>query len=247
MERYHVFLKQSGGSIGELKSVQSYSLRLLEDERSHSYVNQAISAIRFYRTRVLSIIDDVSYVRPKKESKLPEVLSLGEVERLFEVMENLKHKALLMLTYSSGMRVSEVVKLRHEDIDVERKTLRVRQGKGRKDRLTLLSDQAHAVLLSYLEESGSKEEWLFPGQYVGKPLTERTAQKIFEQALKGSGILKKSGIHSLRHSFATHLLEGGIDLRYIQELLGHRSSRTTERYTHVSNKDISRIKSPLDL
>ncbi|WP_246608681.1 tyrosine-type recombinase/integrase [Paenibacillus agaridevorans] len=231
----------------DTKAVQSYSLRLLENERSHSYVNQAISAIKFFRMRVMSIQDDTSYVRPKKEARLPQVLSLGEVKRLFEALENQKHKALLMLSYSSGLRVSEVVKLRHEDIDVERKTLRVRQGKGRKDRLTSLSDHALAVLHSYLIQHGDTEPWLFPGQYAGKPLTERTAQKIFEQALASSGIVKQAGIHSLRHSFATHLLEGGIDFRYIQELLGHQSSRTTERYTHVSTKNISRIKSPLDL
>lgn len=247
VERYHRFVLNSGVAIGEQRTFQRYSLRLLEQGKSHSYVNQAISAIKFYYASVLLVKDKSAYIRPKKESKLPQVLSLNEVKRLFLSTENLKHRALLMLTYSSGLRVSEVVKLRLDDLNQERKTVRVRQGKGRKDRLTVLSDQALAVLQQYTRELPDRAAWLFPGQYEGRPLTERSAQKIFEHALAASGIAKQAGIHSLRHSFATHLLEGGIDLRYIQELLGHSSSRTTQRYTHVSTKDISRNKSPLDM
>ncbi|CAI6087153.1 IS91 family transposase ISMno24 [Cohnella sp. JJ-181] len=185
-------------------------------------------------------------MRPRKENKLPNVLSLSEVKRLLGALTNLKHQALLFITYSSGLRVGEVVRIRLQDFDYERRTLLVKQGKGRKDRLTVLSDSALEIVKRYIRKEAS-DAWLFPGQKGAGHLTERSAQKVFEQALAVSGIKKKVSIHALRHSFATHLLEGGIDLRYIQELLGHQSSRTTERYTHVSVKDIRRIKSPLDM
>ncbi|QYR19648.1 site-specific integrase [Paenibacillus sp. sptzw28] len=227
------------------QTIHNYSLYLLHKNCSHAYVNQAISAIKFYFQKVLKQNESAPYIRPKKEHKLPNVLSLNEVILILKAVRNLKHKAILYLTYSSGLRVSEVVRLRLQDFDKERKTLRIRQGKGRKDRLTLLSDTALEIFLRYYHQE-KPEIWMFPGQNEGRHLTERSVQKIFEQALVASGVPKKVSIHSLRHSFATHLLEGGIDIRYIQELLGHQSTRTTERYTHVSIKDVRRIKSPLD-
>lgn len=132
-----------------------------------------------------------------------------------------------------------------QDIDNERRTVRIKQGKGKKDRYSLLSDSAYEMVKIYVREQ-KPEGWLFPGQASGRHLAERSAQKMFEQAMRMSGISKKASIHSLRHSFATHLLEKGIDLRYIQQLLGHANIKTTEIYTHVSVKDISRIRSPLD-
>lgn len=225
--------------------IRSYSLYLLSLQRSHSFVNQAISAMKFYLLHILHYQDPSPAVRPKKESQLPDVLSLPEVKRILMGVANLKHQAILYLTYSSGLRVGEVVRLKPGDLDMERKTLRIRQGKGRKDRYSLLSEAAMEIVRKYLLHE-EPHGWLFPGQNGRTHLTERTVQKVFEQALRTSGVNKKVSIHSLRHSFATHLLEGGIDLRYIQELLGHASSRTTERYTHVSIKDVRRIKSPLD-
>ncbi|CAM4060466.1 tyrosine-type recombinase/integrase [Saccharibacillus endophyticus] len=225
--------------------VQKYSLKLLEKDLSHAYVNQAISALKFYFRHVLKRPNSNGYVRPKKESKLPDVLSLGEVARLLKSVKNLKHRAMLIVTYTSGLRVGEVVRLRPEDCDRERNVVKVRQGKGRKDRQTLLSETANAVLDQYIQQE-KPDGWLFPGQKEGRHLTERSAQKVFEKALIQAEIQKEVSIHSLRHSFATHLLENGIDLRYIQELLGHQSVRTTERYTHVSRRDIGRIQSPLD-
>ncbi|NGZ76905.1 tyrosine-type recombinase/integrase [Saccharibacillus alkalitolerans] len=230
--------------IGET-AVQKYALALLEKGLSHAYVNQAISALKFHFRYVLNRPKSNGYVRPKKESKLPDVLSLGEVVRLLKSVPNLKHKTILYLTYTSGLRVSEVVRLRPTDCDRERHIVKVRQGKGRKDRQTLLSEAAAGVLERYIEQE-QPEGWLFPGQREGRHLTERSAQKVFEKALLQAGIRKEVSIHSLRHSFATHLLENGIDLRYIQELLGHQSVRTTERYTHVSRRDIGKIQSPLD-
>lgn len=226
--------------------MQSYSLYLLERNASHAYVNQAISAVSFYYKHVLMIKEMLPAIRPKKESKLPQVLSLDEVMRVLKSVCNLKHQAILYITYSSGLRVGEVVRLRVGDCDAVRKVLHVRQGKGRKDRITLLSEAAYTLLKQYLEKE-HPQKWLFPGQSPGAHLTERTVQKVFAQALAVSGVQKQAGVHILRHSFATHLLENGIDLRYIQELLGHQSLRTTERYTHVSVKDIRRIQSPLDL
>jgi site-specific recombinase XerD len=158
---------------------------------------------------------------------------------------NLKHKALLMLIYSAGLRVSEAVQLRLEDIDGQRRLIRVRASKGRKDRYTLLSEVALQVLREYWKAYHPRG-WLFPGQKEGRHLTSRTAEKILEQARQRAGIAKHFTVHTLRHSFATHLLEGGTDLRYIQELLGHKSSKTTEIYTHVSRKDLAQIASPLD-
>jgi len=150
-----------------------------------------------------------------------------------------------MLMYSAGLRVGEVVRLRVEDIDVERKLIRIRGGKGRKDRYTMLSEVALGMLNKYMQKF-KPQKWLFTGAKPGRHITTRTVQAIFEQACEKANIGKEASVHSLRHSFATHLLESGVDLRYIQELLGHKSSKTTEIYTHVSNKDILRTKSPLD-
>ncbi|WP_431087662.1 site-specific tyrosine recombinase/integron integrase [Paenibacillus sp. 8b26] len=243
-ERFFADLQGAEASINDA-AVQKYALALLKKGLSHAYVNQAISALKFYFRHVLKQPKSAAYVRPKKESKLPDVLSLNEVMRLLKAVKNPKHRAILYLTYTSGLRVSEVVRLRPEDCDWERKVLKVRQGKGRKDRQTLLSEAAFAVVEQYIGAE-QPEDWLFPGQREGRHLTERSAQKVFEKALAEAGIRKQVSIHSLRYSFATHLLENGIDLRYIQELLGHQSVRTTERYTHVSRRDIGRIQSPLD-
>ncbi len=149
------------------------------------------------------------HIRPKKEKKLPYVLSMNEVKLILKALHNLKHRAILYLTYSSGLRVGEVVRLKTQDIDFERKTLRVHQGKGRKDRLTLLSDTAMDIVQPYLQQE-KPEKWMFPGQHPDRHVTERTVQKVFEQARVASGIQKKVSIHVLRHSFATHLMEEGL-------------------------------------
>ena len=183
--------------------------------------------------------------RPKKDKKLPVVLSRFEISQMLSSVSNIKHRAILMLTYSAGLRVSEVVKLRYEDIDAERKLIFLKSAKGRKDRYTMLSDVALETIRKYLKEYG-QSRWLFPGQDKENHMTTRTVEKIFSNTCKKANIEKDVTVHSLRHSFATHLLECGTDLRYIQEVLGHKSSKTTEIYTHVSNRDIGKIKSPLD-
>ena len=183
--------------------------------------------------------------RMKRPQQLPIVLSREEVARLLKVTSNLKHKSLLMVAYSAGLRVGEVVRLKVSDVDSKRMQIRVTAGKGAKDRYTLLSETALQVLREYFRVYKPKD-WLFPGKNPSNHLSERTAQEIFEHAKRKAGITKRATFHTLRHSFATHILEDGVDTRYIQELLGHGDIRTTERYTHVSQKAMRRIRSPLD-
>ncbi len=173
--------------------------------------------------------------RPKKDKKLPVVLSQEEVSKILSSVKNIKHRLILMLMYSAGLRVGEVVKLTVEDVDVKRKLIRIRGGKGRKDRYTILSEVALETFKEYLQKY-KPEKWLFPGQKKDRHISTRTVQAIFERARDRADIKKDATVHSLRHSFATHLLESGVDLRYIQELLGHKHSKTTEIYTHVSTK-----------
>ncbi|HZG84358.1 site-specific tyrosine recombinase/integron integrase [Paenibacillus sp.] len=226
--------------------VTQYSERLLQTGHSHSYVNQAISAVSFYMRHVCKQAPaTVRYVRPKREKKLPNVLSGAEVLRLLQAVTFLKHRAILSLTYSAGLRVGEVVRLRVQDLDLARNTVFLRQSKGRKDRYSMLSAAALSLVQQYLAEA-RPETWLFPGQDPRRHLSERSVQKVFEQAKTKARIQKDVTVHSLRHSFATHLLEAGVDLRHIQELLGHKNVKTTELYTHVSTREIRRIQSPLD-
>jgi Site-specific recombinase XerD len=231
----------------EDQQIRKYILFLIDDQKSsHSYINQAISAIKFLYNDTLNLKRSIDSIpRPKKEKKLPNILSFEEVKRILEALDNEKHKTILFLVYSSGLRVGEVVRLKFEDIDSKRMLIHVVQGKGKKDRYTLLSLIALQQLRRYYSLY-KPEKWLFPGQNKKEFLSERTVERIFEKACLIAKIDKNVSVHSLRHSFATHLLEGGTDLRFIQELLGHSSSKTTEIYTHVTNKSISKIQSPLD-
>lgn len=246
LRRFYEHIQKVDVQIEE-QSIRAFILALIEEKKSSVYINQAISALKFYYVHVLRKTGEElpTFIRPKREQKLPNVMDQEEVLLLLKSIPNIKHRALLYLTYSSGLRVSEVVRLKITDIDPNRRTLRITEGKGKKDRYTVLSTSAFQVLIEYLKHE-QPTDWIFPGQSRGKHLTERTVQKVFEQAMHRSGIPKKLTLHSLRHSFATHLLESGTDLRYIQELLGHKSIRTTERYTHVSIRGIRQIESPLD-
>ena len=232
----------------EDKDIQGYLLFNLENKKvSSTFVNQAISAFNFFFNNVIcksSLVDNVR--RPKKQLTLPDVLSQQEVVRILSSIDNFKHRLIFILIYSAGLRVGEVVRLKTDDINYDRKLIHVRQSKGMKDRVTLLSDIASDALNTYLKAQLT-DLWLFPGGQGKSHLSERAVQKVFERARLKAGISKEATVHSLRHSFATHLLEGGTDLRYIQELLGHSSSKTTEIYTHVSKRNLSRIKSPLDI
>jgi site-specific recombinase XerD len=222
---------------------------LAEMERSGEYsssaMNLAISAIKFFFRNILNKNDIEERHRPRNDNRLPIVLSKEEIAQVLACEKNPKHRLLLMLTYSSGLRVSEVVALKKEHIDFSRKVVYIRLGKGRKDRTTLLSEKAAGFIVEYCNFY-EIETWLFPGQKPNRPLSIRSAQHIFNKALHRAQIQKAISIHSLRHTFATHLLESGTDIRYIQTLLGHSSIRTTERYTHIARRSLLNIKSPLD-
>lgn len=227
--------------------IKDYLLYLSEEKKSAtSTLNQAINALKFYYGTILKKKFVYEFKRPRKDKKLPVVLSQEEVAIILTSVENIKHKTILMLVYSDGLRVGEVVGLKPEDVDSKRMLIHIKGAKGRKDRCSLLSESALKSLREYWKQD-KPGKWLFPSTDKERHITVRTAQRIFEMACERAGIKKDVTIHSLRHSFATHLLENGIDLRYIQELLGHKSSKTTEIYTHVSNKDFMRIKNPLDL
>lgn len=226
--------------------MKEYILELIDLELSESYVNQGISSLKlfyniFFNNNVLSL----SIPRPKKAKKLPIVLSRNEIDRIIDAIKNYKHKAIICLVYSSGLRVSEVVRLKTKHIDSDRKMLFIKGAKGKKDRYSILSKKALVILRNYVQRYRPKK-WLFPGQKEGNHLSERSVQKIFEKTCKKAKINKDATVHTLRHSFAIHLHENGVDIRYIQELLGHKSSKTTEIYTHVSKFDIGKIDSPFD-
>ena len=229
------------------EEIRNYLLFLLERKCvSKSYLNQAISTIKFLYTYVLKTPMLISEIpRPRREKKMPVVLGREEVLRLIGVIRNPKHALLIMLTYSAGLRVSEIVSLKPEDIDMERGMIHIRSAKGSKDRYTTLSAYAMEALKNYYRVYKPKV-WVFPNYHEEEHLTTRTAEKILEKASENAGINKHISIHSLRHSFATHLLEDGTDLRYVQELLGHSSPNTTMIYTHVTKTDLKRIRSPLD-
>ena len=239
---------RAGAPKAELaEEMRRYLFQIVEQGRvGRSYHNQAVSALRFLSQNVLglpSVAEDIP--RPKPERPLPRVLSKEEVRRLLEQVRHPKHRAIVFVLYSAGLRVSEVVRLRPEDLDTDRCLLRVRRGKGRKDRYTLLSSRAMEAVRIF-RDAYPAGSWLFPGGRPDRHYGARSVQKIVAQAAARAGLGRRVTPHMLRHSFATHLLESGTDLRYIQELLGHHSSRTTEIYTHVSDTHLGSIRSPLD-
>lgn len=234
--------------LADLQGAAEEYVAWLVGERSvsRSYHSQVVSALRFLSGTVLERpAVALSIPRPRTETRRPTVLSPREVSRMLAKARNPKHRALLMLLYSAGLRAGELVRLRPEDLDSERGLLRVRQGKGAKDRNTLLARKAVEAVERYAE-AYSTGPWLFPAPDPGRHLSTRSVQRVVKRAAKAAGIEKNVTTHTLRHSFATHLLEGGTNLRVIQELLGHRSARTTQIYTHVARSAIESVRSPLD-
>jgi integrase/recombinase XerD len=177
---------------------------------------------------------------------LPEILSAKEIVRILAATRTIQHRALLMTAYGAGLRVSELVALRINDLDAERGTIRVVHGKGMRDRYTLLSPRLLKVLSIYRKEY-ELSSWLFPSPDCHAPITVRTAQRVFADAKRRAGVVKFGGIHGLRHAFATHLLEAGTDIYMIQRLLGHRAIASTTRYIHVANSVLAATRSPLDV
>jgi len=226
------------------EDVRTYLEYLADAGRSASTLNLAYSALQLYFAKILRRRFFMAIPRAKKAKKLPQVFTKDEVGRILASLNNVKHKLILGLMYSSGLRVSEVVNVKVSDLDLTAKMMRVQQGKGRKDRNTIISQKVAGVLQKYLKNKKS-DDYVFSGSR-NRRLNERTIQKIFSQALKKSGLKKTGACHSLRHSFATHLLENGTDIRYIQELLGHANLQTTQIYTKVCNNSLRQISSPLD-
>lgn len=227
-------------------AIQSYLLHLVNERNvSISTQNQAINAIKFYYEQVKKGPRKEYYIeRPRKEFKLPTVLSEEEVLAILERTKNVKHRCMLLVIYSAGLRISELLNLRRADLDFHRKQIHVRGAKGKKDRFTLLSEFACQVLQFYMQTHWTKH-WLFEG-WNEQRYSARSVNNIIKRSAAAAGIQKNVSAHTLRHSFATHLLENGYALRYIQMLLGHESSRTTERYTHMTTKGMAQIESPLD-
>ncbi len=228
--------------------IEEYMLHVMQERKlKWGSCNTILVGLRFFYIKMLGL-DSLFINIPinKKGSELPEILSSDELERLFTVMTNQKHRTLLMTAYAAGLRVSELVNLKLADIDSKRMMIRVHQGKGRKDRYTILSKRLLKELRIYCKMY-SPHLWLFTGRNPEQPLPSGTAQKIYYKAKDRAGIKKGKGIHTLRHSFATHLLEAGVDLRTIQVLMGHSKIMTTTIYLQVSKKHLSSTQSPLDL
>lgn len=245
--RFARFFGKSPELLG-LEDVHSYQVYLSQQKSaSWSTLNQAVSALRFLYHITLGKEWRLEYIPlPRKAQTLPIVLSQEEICRFFENVPNLKHRAILMTAYATGLRVSEVASLRVTDIDSHRMMIRVRLGKGQKDRYVMLSPHLLELLRAYWKLARPKE-WLFPGRPPTRPITRERIYQVCIKASLAAGLTKRAHVRALRHSFATHLLEGGANIRVIQILLGHRSLRTTARYTHVSRDTICSTSSPLDL
>jgi site-specific recombinase XerD len=229
------------------EEVKQYQLHLTKERRvSWSTFNVQVCALRFFYRDVLKADWDVEEIPYQKTGKkLPQILSRDEVAALFAAVTNFKHRAILMTIYAAGLRSSEVVRLRLGDIDSKRMMIRVDQGKGRKDRYAMLSSRLLRTLREYwLRERPAP--WLFPGRDPFRPLARESLERVFARARLKARIIKHVTPHTLRHSFATHLLERGVNIRVIQRLLGHRSLRSTEVYTHVAETYIRDTLSPLD-
>jgi site-specific recombinase XerD len=215
---------------------------------SENTLHSRLNALKFYFEQVLKkekFFFDIP--RSKKQLQLPKVLNETEIGRLFKAITNLKHKAIVFTAYSAGLRVSEVVNLKQKDIDSSRMTIYIEQAKGKKDRYVNLSPVLLDILRSYLKQQTPRPKlYLFEGQISGTPYSTRSAQQLFIDAKKKANIPKHISFHSLRHSFATHLLEKGVDIKYIKDILGHFDIRTTERYIYVARKQLVNIASPLD-
>lgn len=233
-------------SFGENEIDYFHKVWMQNDAPSSSLINQSVNAIKLYYKVMGSKEIDLSGVeRPLRNKMLPSIYSREEVSKILMSIDNEKHKLMIFLIYSAGLRISELINMHVEDILFDRKMVLVRRSKGRKDRYTILAETALTMLQEHIKNENPRQ-YLFEGQFGGR-YSDTSLRKILTRAKHKAGVETRGSIHTLRHSFATHLLENGTDLRYIQELLGHSSSKTTEIYTHVSTLNIGKIKSPGDM
>ena len=238
--------RKSPAELGE-EEIRTYLHYLMEERKaSQSVLVQTYSALKFFFENTLQKQWNAFRIpRCKQRRKLPGVLTREEVESILSATKNLKHRAILMTIYSAGLRIGEVTRLKVSDIESQRMMIRVNEGKGLKDRYTLLGERNLEMLRRYWK-AYRPLEWLFPGRNASDPVSISAIQRVFKTSLEKAGIKKKASVHTLRHCFATHLLESGTDLYYIQRLLGHKSAGTTSVYLHITGKDIGKIKSPID-
>jgi integrase/recombinase XerD len=249
VSRVGTFARHFGRSPQDLgrDDVRAYLLHLVQKKKvSWSVYNQTLAALRFLYEVTLGRKDVLERIPfPKQPKRLPVVLSLDEVARFLAAIVGIKHRAILMTAYAAGLRLSEVTGLRVADIDSKRMVIRVQQAKGRRDRYVMLSPRLLALLREYWKLV-RPTDWLFPGDVPGQPITGKAVHLSCVRAAQDAGLGKHVTVHTLRHSFATHLLEAGTDLRTIQVLLGHRKLETTAIYTHVSPAAVEATRSPLD-
>jgi integrase/recombinase XerD len=239
---------RSPQEMGE-KEIRGFLLHLVRDRKaSPATQDMYVNALKFLYTVTLKrpeVVNDISH--PKRPHTLPVILSPEEVLRIFEAIRSVKYKAIIATAYAAGLRVSEVCGLRIADIDSQRMRIHVRAGKGKKDRYVMLGESLLALLRQYYQAARPKGEYLFPGQKPQRHITTTAVNKVLRQVIAETGLSKRVTMHTLRHCFATHLLEAGTDIRILQVLLGHSSIRTTLRYTHITDRLIQKLVSPLDM
>lgn len=243
LREYFDFKKLNSEKIDE-ENIRQFLLNKQDKNYSSQTINLYLNAIKFFYREILKISKKINLRFAKRSKKLPIVLSREEIKNIIDTTGNPKHKLIISLAYGAGLRISEVVNLKVKDVDFNELTIHLKNAKGKQDRITIFSEKIKNNLQNLITDKNS-DDYVFESERGGK-LTERTAQKVFENALKKVGIKKDATFHSLRHSFATHLLENGVDVRYVQELLGHQNIRTTQLYTKVTNPSLKNIKSPLD-
>ncbi len=224
--------------------VKKYLLEKQARGQSPQTINLYLNAIKYFYRDIFKSPVRIDLKFAKTSKKLPVVLSRAEIERIINSIGNRKHKLLISLSYGAGLRVSEVINLKIKDINLSELTIHIKDAKGNRDRITVFPEKLQADLAEIIDFR-DRNDYIFESERGGK-LTERTAQKVFENAIIKTGIPKDATFHSLRHSFATHLLENGVDIRYVQELLGHQNIRTTQLYTKVTNPNLKNIKSPME-
>jgi len=244
--RFSAFHGRSPDKLG-IEDVRAYRLHLIERGLKATSINPIVGALRFFYGTTLGqkeLAEQIPFAR--KEDSLPAILSREQIMQLLRAEPNLKMRTAFTTIYAAGLRVSEVVALTVRDIDSARMVIRIQQAKGRKDRYVMLSEQLLAILRTYWKRT-RPPHWLFPGPDPSRPVTTRWLQRTFRRAADAAGLEGTVTVHTLRHSFATHLLEQGVDIRVIQDLLGHRQITSTTRYARVALDIIGKIQSPLEL
>ncbi|MEK7067552.1 MAG: tyrosine-type recombinase/integrase, partial [Patescibacteria group bacterium] len=234
---------QAVKNLSSKEKVRKFLLNRQDKGNSSQTVNLYLNAIKFFYRDILKSTEKIDLKFAKRSKKLPVVLSREEIKKILSAIQNNKHKLMVGLAYGAGLRISEVINLKVQDINLDELILHLKEAKGKKDRITILPEKLKKDLAAAAVGKRGND-YVFESNRGGK-LNERSAQVVFERALRASGIKKPATFHSLRHSFATHLLENGVDVRYVQELLGHANIRTTQIYTQVTNPSLKNIKSPL--